>query len=467
MHRRRLQLWTALLLALGIVLRVVFVWRHPRFAGDTLLYGDLARNVLQHGIYGFTEATRIRPTLIRLPGYPLFLAVCFKLCGMENYASVLWIQAGIDLFTCCLLGNLARRILGERAGLVAFGLAALCPFTANYCALGLTETLCLFCVALALLSLDAWLWQAAAGNPWNPWLLSLAFALAFSVLLRPDQSLLAIAVLPVILFASWRTLPSPSLVGRLAPTAVVCFGLLLPLGLWTARNWHVFHVIQPLAPKYANDPGEPTNYGFNRWYRTWAIEYKSNLDVYWAYDGDPLSMKDLPPRAFDSPAQQQTTAAIISRYNRETASTPPVEAAFNQLAGERIHNHPVRSLVLMPLARLADMALRPRTEFMKLPLDWWRVRSHPHGSVLAAAYALLNLLLLLGAFGGLLRWRWFHWAGHAPLAAAALGFIVLRCALLLTLDNSEPRYTIECYPIVLLLAAFALTPHATLSEKAP
>jgi 4-amino-4-deoxy-L-arabinose transferase-like glycosyltransferase len=458
MQRRRLHLWTALLLAGGAVLRIVFILRHPRFAGDTLLYGDLARNMLQHGIYGFTEATRIRPTLIRLPGYPLFLAICFRMFGMENYAAVLWIQAGIDLLTCCLLGNLARRIFGQRAGLVAFGLAALCPFTANYCAVGLTETCCLFCIALALLSLDAWLRQAIAGKLWNVWLLSLTFALAFSVLLRPDQSLLAVAVLPVMLVASWRTLPSPSPIHRLAPTAAVCLGLLLPLGLWTARNWHVFHVIQPLAPKYANDPGEPTNYGFNRWYRTWAIEYKSNLDVYWAFDGDPLSMKDLPPRAFDTPAQQQATAAILARYNRETASTPPVEAAFNQLAAERIQTHPIRSLVILPLARLTDMWFRPRTEFMKLPLDWWRFRCHPRGSTLAAAYASLNLLLLLAAIKGLLRWRWYRWAGHAPLAAAALGFIALRCAMLLTLDNSEPRYTIECYPIILMLAAFALHP---------
>jgi hypothetical protein len=37
-----------------------------------------------------------------------------------------------------------------------------------------------------------------------------------------------------------------------------------------------------------------------------------------------------------------------------------------------------------------------------------------------------------------------------------LGFVALRFALLLTLDNSEPRYTLECYPIVFLLAGIAL-----------
>lgn len=451
------------MLVLGAVLRGVFLWKHPRLAGDTLLYGDLARNMLLHHVYGFTEATRIRPTLIRLPGYPAFLAGCFSIFGLENYAAALRLQLVLDLLTCWLLSRLAVRVFrgfapgeaAERAGLLALGFAALCPFTANYCAVGLTETSCLFCVTLALLSLDAWLRRAASGKPWNAWLLSLAFALAASVLLRPDQALLAVAVLPVMLFVSWRTQADSPPRRRLGPVAAVCAGLLLPLALWGARNWRVFRVVEPLAPKYANDPGEPVTYGFYRWYRTWAVEYKSNLDVYWAYDGEPLHLKDLPPRAFDSPTQKRMTAAILARYNVESASTEAVEAAFDKLAEERLRAHPLRSFAVLPCARLADMWLRPRTEFLKLPLDWWRWRDHPLGSAAAAAYALLNLLLLAAAITGLWRWKAHRWAGHGPLATAALGFVLLRCALLLTLDNAEPRYTIECYPIVLLLASFA------------
>jgi hypothetical protein len=34
-----------------------------------------------------------------------------------------------------------------------------------------------------------------------------------------------------------------------------------------------------------------------------------------------------------------------------------------------------------------------------------------------------------------------------------IGFVVLRCALLLTLDNSEPRYTLELYPVILVWSA--------------
>ena len=31
-----------------------------------------------------------------------------------------------------------------------------------------------------------------------------------------------------------------------------------------------------------------------------------------------------------------------------------------------------------------------------------------------------------------------------------VGFVVLRCALLLTLDNSEPRYTLEFFPLLIV-----------------
>jgi len=34
----------------------------------------------------------------------------------------------------------------------------------------------------------------------------------------------------------------------------------------------------------------------------------------------------------------------------------------------------------------------------------------------------------------------------------------------LTLDNSEPRYTLECFPIVIMFAAFAFAPRHSISD---
>ena len=182
----------------------------------------------------------------------------------------------------------------------------------------------------------------------------------------------------------------------------------------------------------------------------------ATVDVYWTYDGSTLKMRDLPARAFDSPAQRRETAALYAQYNDVQAATPEIDAAFGRLAAERVRSHPLRFYVLLPVAKLADMWLRPRTELTKLPIDWWNVRAHPRRSALEIVYAALNLGLLVLAVAGWVRWWRERWEGYAALAIAAGGVVVLRSALLLTIDNSEPRYTLECYPVVLLLAGLWL-----------
>ena len=69
---------------------------------------------------------------------------------MEHYRAVLVLQVFVDLGTCFLIADMARRLLSPRAARAAFLLAALCPFLASYAAAALTETLEIFFTALAL-----------------------------------------------------------------------------------------------------------------------------------------------------------------------------------------------------------------------------------------------------------------------------------------------------------------------------
>jgi hypothetical protein len=442
----------------GLALRALFVAHHARFSGDALVYGDLAHNMLAHHVFGFTENV-IRPTLIRLPGYPLFLALCFILFGGGSYLAVLWVQVAIDLCTCVLLAVLAGRIMGRRARYAALWLAMLCPFTANYAAAVLTETCTLFCIVAALFALERWTACWRRGDTGYAWALLTGSALAFAVLLRPDQGLLAAAVVPAMLWVSFEprgVAPHRRMGLRLLPAVLASLIVALPLALWGARNWAVFHVVQPLAPRYANDPSESVPFGFQRWYRTWAVDFISTFNVYWNYDGNPLNIADLPPRAFDSPQQLAQTRALLARYNDEQSSTPAFDKAFAALAAERVSAHPLRYYVELPVARELDMWLRPRTALMKMPLDWWALRAHLRRSIAEIAYAGLDIAYLALAVVGLLLWQRRNWTGHAALACAMLGFVLLRCLLLLTLDNSEPRYTLECFPVVILLASFAV-----------
>jgi hypothetical protein len=125
-------------LAAGVLLRLwmlkEFLCRCRGFAG---LWRIWRRTFCYHGRYAITDGSGVlHETLIRLPGYPLFLAACFRLFGVDNYIAVAYVQIGLELLGCLLLAGFVRRIappeIRNGAALATLWLAALCPFTASY-----------------------------------------------------------------------------------------------------------------------------------------------------------------------------------------------------------------------------------------------------------------------------------------------------------------------------------------------
>ncbi|MBB5338879.1 ArnT family glycosyltransferase [Tunturiibacter gelidoferens] len=446
----RTVLWAALPLAAGLTLRLWYVLHAGRVEGDTLIYGSIAKNWLQYGIYGFTLGQDIpKPTLIRLPGYPLFLAVCFRLFGFDRYVAIMYLQCAIDLGTCLLISALSGKLFGHRSAKAALWLVVLCPFTAIYAAAPLTETLTLFTIALTWYSLERW---QSTGAAFNRWLLAITVAMAYSVLLRPEQGLLPATVVPAMIWIVWQKSGRRLSLRSLRPIAVSAICIVLPLAPWAIRNWRTFHVIQPLAPRNATDPGENVPTGFQHWYRTWAIDFASTEQFYWNYDSTDLRIDDLPTRAFDSEDQYERTAALLSDYNEKNNATPAFDQRFEALAEQRIQAHPLRYYITLPVARLANMLFRPRPEMMQIGLDWWNWHEYRGKTLLAYASAALNLAYFL--LGGIGLWLWRKNPGtYHALACAMTAFFVLRCALLLTLDNSEPRYTLEFFPLLIVWAS--------------
>jgi len=537
----------ALALAAGLGLRLWMLKQFFQVNGDALIYGAVAKNLLLHGRYALNGAgNELYPTLIRLPGYPLFLAFCFRVFGMENYISAAWVQIALELAGCLLLADFASRIASARfsrgAGHCTLWLAALCPFTAIYAAAPLSESLTLFVLALAL-------WSAERFRARPGWPLALLFTLAvtYAALLRPDGALVAVALAPALVFglrrkdeedasekklavlkghdfsrvagaqetdsanqaaekrsfvsehdfsraesaakstgplqaaeklvngassgcfvsghdfsraanaikSTWAlahegSLPDslPLKIPRLVRMAVVCVLLALaPFAVWSGRNWQVFHVFQPLAPRLATDPGEDLHLGWERWVKSWCLDFVSTYQIYWNIPGDVLDIGKLPSRAFDSPAQYAETAAVAADYNLNQEITPALDARFGKLADERRAAHPLRTVLWLPLGRMADMWLRPRVENLPIDLDWWVYAHHNAETRFSWAYAGLNALYLLLAIAGVcLRPRFWR-----PM----LAYLVLRSVLLTTIEAPEARYTLECFPMLFALGGVA------------
>src|SRR3984885_12256274 len=136
----------------GLALRVFFVLKFPvTDSGDAPFYIELAWNWLKHGVYGFPVYGQLTPVDMRVPGYPAFLAAVFAFTGQSTRAAMV-AQIFVDLATCFVIALIAARLAPaasrRRVALAELWLAALCPFTANYTAVVLTETLVIFFTAL-------------------------------------------------------------------------------------------------------------------------------------------------------------------------------------------------------------------------------------------------------------------------------------------------------------------------------
>ena len=455
--RVRAALPVALPLVAGLALRLWMLRELFYVNGDMLIYGDLGKNLLLHGQFALTgDGGQMVPTLIRLPGYPLFLAFCFKVFGMENYFAAACVQIALDLLGCLLVAGFVRRIVpapaSRRAALAALWLAALCPFTASYAILPLAEGLTLFMLVLAMWAMARFRQDLRGRNPRWVNALWFTFAVTAATLLRPDGALAAVAF-ALALFIGLRRERSENGVRlrKLIRMGAVCVLLALaPFAVWTWRNWRIFHVVEPLAPRLANDPGERTNPGWERWVKSWCLDFNSTYEIYWNVPGDKLEVSALPSRAFDTPAEYAATVALADDYNTHGMElTPEIDAGFARLAAERIAAHPLRYYLWLPLGRVADMGLRPRIENLPIDLDWWVYAHHHVETEFSWAYAGLNAVYLLLAIAGLCMRPRFWWA--------LLAYMLLRSALLWTVEAPETRYTIECFPMLFALGGVAIS----------
>jgi len=438
--RRNLKfvLWVA---AAALCLRLLIVYKLPQVAGDSLPYDDIAKNLLNHGTYGLTSPEGINPTLARLPGYPFFLALVFAIFGQDHFRAVMLVQAVIDIGTCLLVCDIARRTMSEAAARVAFLIAALCPFVANYAATPLTEVPSIFFLTLAIRNAVLAFDDPRARN----WIYCGA-AIAAAILLRPDSGLILGSIGLVVLFRFYRYPAQRKKL--LAGGLLIAVVALAPLVPWAIRNWRVMHVFQPLVNMEATDPGDFIARGWGYWVRTWVADYSNIEDICFHVDGEPVDINLVPARAFDSPQEREYVAQLFAEYNdNSNTTTPELDHKLLVLAQQKIHRHLFRYYVGLPVLRLLDMWFRPRTAMLPFDVHWWTFRTNPWNTVGCALIALLNLMLVGAAVVGIFRGE------PVRYMALLLVFPAVRCIFLMAIGTAEDRYTLECFPCVYLLAS--------------
>jgi 4-amino-4-deoxy-L-arabinose transferase-like glycosyltransferase len=441
----------------GLALRVYLVLKFPvTDTGDAPFYIELAWNWLKNGVYGFAVHGQLTPVDMRVPGYPAFLAAVFAVAGQSPRAAML-AQVVVDLATCFVIALIAARLAPEnsrrRVALAGLWLAALCPFTANYTAVVLTETLVIFLTALAILVLlqtDAGGGSVARASAFlaNPWLLA-GIVVGFGTLVRPETPLVLFAAGLVLVAKWWRPTDWMKLVRA---GLLMALGLLIPLVPWAARNWRTLHDVQFVAPRYSELPGEYTPLGFTAWTNTWMWRFRDVYLTQWKVNEEEIVIDELPAYAFDSQDEKERMADLLDEYNEALTIDPPLDQEFREIARERTERHPLRTYVKVPMLRTLTLWFTPRVELLPSSGHLWPLREEWQDDrpdfLVTLGLSVVNIIYIALALTG----AWL--ARRRPGWALLILVCVVRTLFFVKfVETPEPRYVLECFPAVIALAA--------------
>jgi 4-amino-4-deoxy-L-arabinose transferase-like glycosyltransferase len=509
MGGRKVWIAWAVLLLLALGFRLFVALRLPNDTPDDgRVYAQIALNVLEQHVYSHETTAPYVPSLIRLPGYPLFLAGVYAVSGHGNNTAVRVIQALFDTGTCALIALVTFQWVDDEkwkrpAVIAALTLAAACPFTTIYVATILTEVPTNF-LAVAMVLAATFAFKAPGKRRALVWWIITGLLAGTAVLFRPDSGLFAAAIGVTIIGSA--LLLRDTFVQKMSQAVIsaLFFSLAFCLVLvpWTIRNRRVFHLFQPLSPAHGEMPGEFVPRGYLLWLRTWLDDGRYIGPVLWSLDTRRISIDDFPDSAFASDEERERVAALLQKYNHpddqedteaagsqvpDTSSsedqpdegedegsnaaqtedqadmnvemTPQIDAGFAELGRDRKARAPVRYYVVLPVKRAKSLWFDTHSQYWPfdgelLPLEDLDYQSHqqywlPLFAGLTWAYTILGLI---GAWL-LLRLRETNARRWVILA---LLIILVRIGFFSTLENPEPRYVVEVFPFLSILGGIAV-----------
>jgi hypothetical protein len=207
------------------------------FRSDAAEYARYAVNLLEHSTFSRLDPSAPAPTpdAFRAPGYPLFLAACFGLFGIES--GVDWVYAIQALLSAALVPLtlvVGRGFLPGWAAWSAAALVAVSPHLISFTGYLLTEILFSLALLVPLVLYQARLTTRRPAEFFGIGVLFGAATLVNSVAL-PVGCIAAVALIasPIGQPLRWRAVLRHA--HRSAAVAVASGSLLLP-GIWSLRN---------------------------------------------------------------------------------------------------------------------------------------------------------------------------------------------------------------------------------------
>jgi 4-amino-4-deoxy-L-arabinose transferase-like glycosyltransferase len=227
-----------LVVAFGVVLRVLYTvliapWPPP--VSDDQVYFHLMPSLLADG-RGFIQpqlalAGHVRLTAAHPPFYSIVLAGPAEL-GITGQLAQRLTGSVFGAGTMIAIALIARRLAGERAALLAAGIASVYPILITADGALMSESLYGLLVALSLLVAYRLVDEPRIGRA-----LLLGGLIGLAAVTRGEALLLLVLVL----------IPVVRRPGGARAAAVACLAMVVVLTPWTVRNWIVFDRFVPVS----------------------------------------------------------------------------------------------------------------------------------------------------------------------------------------------------------------------------
>ncbi len=399
----------------------------PIVTPDSRLYLRIADNLRLHGCLSESDPARglCVPTWgSQPPGYPLFLAALRSVGGglRQMVTAQVILFAGAALWLALSVPVRSRMELAARVTLFLVS-----PLTLAWGRWLLTETLATAATMAAFAVFAGALYKGRVN------LFVLISVLLAGMLLRWDQILLVLPALALLAFIyPWRAALPRALV--LIVVVAIPYTALSARAMLRGLPWVPVNTIDVDMP--------PGVVGF---WRLTALDQRATSQLLWpSWSREYARVRHLELEALSTDVSRTELVPLLDRLSSTVPGTPfpaELDKEFTELAGSVAAEHPLATLVGVPLVRSARIWTWPDRLF----LSGWSGLGDEGWENWRTLYRILLLLLsgvaLMSMFNLQVR----------RLSALLFLYLAGRTCFLAALTMLETRYLVEAFPVMELL----------------